>query len=136
MRLRLVLLAVCAAGLLAPAGGAGRRRSCRPGNKVFWGGIGGYEQVEHPRLHEPVRQAPGRVRLLHQVEGQQVRLHWLGFRFEYAAAQRVARDAERGAAPGLSPGKIARGGGDGFLTAMTRMLAETARSPTCGCCPR
>ena len=42
MRLRLALLAACAAALLVPAGA--QAAAFAPGNKVFWGGIGGYEK--------------------------------------------------------------------------------------------
>ena len=54
-------------------------------------------------------------------------LHWIGFRFSYAKAQRARVMLNVEPTPGLSPRKIARGGGDGFLTAMTRMIAETGQ---------
>ena len=72
MRTRLVLLAVCAAVLAAPAA-AQADAFLPPGNKVFWGGIGGYDASNIRDFARPVRQAPGRVRLLHQVEGQPLR---------------------------------------------------------------
>ena len=54
-------------------------------------------------------------------------LHWIGFRFQYAKAQRARVMLNVEPTPGLSPRKISRGGGDGFLTAMTRMIAETGQ---------
>ncbi|MBA2631186.1 MAG: hypothetical protein H0U84_09240 [Thermoleophilaceae bacterium] len=51
-------------------------------------------------------------------------LHWLGFRLSDATEQRSRVMLNVQPPAGLSPGAIARGKGDDFLVAMTRLLSE------------
>ena len=126
MRVRLVLLAVCAAGLLAPAA-AQADPFLPPGNKVFWGGIGGYNASNIRDFAGQSGKHPAVYGFFIKWKANRSALHWIGFRFQYARAQRTRVMLNVEPTPGLSPRKIARGGGDGFLTAMTRMIAETGQ---------
>jgi hypothetical protein len=124
VRTRLVLLAVCAAGLLAPAA-AQASPFLPPGNKVFWGGIGGYNASNIRDFANQSGKHPAVYGFFIKWKSNSSALHWISFRFQYARQQRARVMFNVEPRPGLSPRKIARGGGDGFLVAMTRMIAET-----------
>ena len=123
MRLRAALLAICAAVLLFPAL-ARAAAFLPPGNKVFWGGIGGYEKSNIRDFASQSGKHPAVYGFFVKMKAGASDLHWLGFRFEYASAlkSRVMLNVEP--PPGLSMGSIARGGADRWLTAMTRFLTQ------------
>lgn len=126
MRTRIVLLAVCAAVLAAPAA-AQAEAFLPPGNKVFWGGIGGYDSSNIRDFAGQSGKHPAVYGFFIKWKANRSALHWIGFRFQYAQAQRTRVMLNVEPTPGLSPRKISRGGGDGFLTAMTRMIADTGQ---------
>ena len=126
MRTRLVLLAVCAAGLTVPAA-AQADAFLPPGNKVFWGGIGGYNASNIRDFANQSGKHPAVYGFFIKWKANRSALHWITFRFQYSKAQRARVMLNVEPTPGLSPRKISRGGGDGFLTAMTRMIAETGQ---------
>ena len=85
MKLRLALILVLALALLAPAG-ARAAAFLPPGNKVFWGGIGGYEKSNIRDFTNQSGKHPAVYGFFVKMKAGKSDLHWLGFRFEYAAA--------------------------------------------------
>ncbi len=98
-----------------------------PGNKVFWGGIGGYEQRLIRDFDSQSGKHPAVFGYFITWNAKKSALHWLGFRLSDATAERSRVMLNVQPPPGLSPGEIARGEGDAFLVAMTRLLAENGQ---------
>ena len=126
MRRLLLLGAVLVAALLVPAAAQAAVYG-PPGNRVFWGGIGGYEQRFIRDFHSQSGKHPAVFGYFITWSAKQPALHWLGFRLSDATAQRARVMLNVQPPPGLSPGEIARGEGDAFLVAMTRLLAESGQ---------
>ena len=78
--MRLVLLAVCAAGLLAPAA-AQANPFLPPGDKVFWGGIGGYDEGNIRDFAGQSGKHPAVYGFFIKWKANSSALHWIGFRF-------------------------------------------------------
>lgn len=115
-----VLPAAAAAG--APAGGA---PFVAPGNKVYWGGQGGYSQADIMDFETQSGKHPAVFNYFISWNASESSFHWLSFRLADARAQHTA--AMLSVAPegtGLSPRDIARGRGDDFLLGLNRLLAE------------
>ena len=94
---------------------------------MFWGGIGGYDQGNIRDFAGQSGKRPAVNGFFIKWKANSSALHWIGFRFSYAKAQRARPMFNVEPTPGLSPRKIARGEGDGFLVAMTRMIAATGQ---------
>ena len=89
-----LLLAVCAALMIAPAAAHGAA-FLPPGNKVFWGGIGGYEKSNIRDFKNQSGKHPAVYGFFVKMKAGRSDLHWLGFRFEYANSLIVASSAGR-----------------------------------------
>jgi hypothetical protein len=116
-------LALVAAALVPAAAGAAAYLP--PGNKVFWGGQGGYSQGFIRDFQAQSGKHPAVFNYFISWRNSQPNFHWLGFRLEDARAQNSA--AMLSVSPedtGLSPRDLARGKGDGFLVNLTQLLAE------------
>jgi hypothetical protein len=96
-----------------------------PGNQVLWGGQGGYSAGSIADFTAQSGKHPAVFNYFISWRASQQDMHWLSFRLADATRMRsramlsVTTDDT-----GLSPRDLARGGGDGFLVALCRQLAE------------
>ena len=96
-----------------------------PGNQVLWGGQGGYSAGSIADFAAQSGKHPAVFNYFISWRASQPDMHWLSFRLADATRMRsramlsVSTDDT-----GLSPRDLARGGGDGFLVALCRQLAE------------
>lgn len=118
---RLLALITALAALALPAA-ASAAPYMAPGNKILWGGQGGYSAGD---IAEFERQSGKHPAVFNYFISWNSADSWLGARIDDAANE--------GAAPmlsvsteqtGLSPADLARGGGDGFLVGLSALLAE------------
>ena len=96
-----------------------------PGDKVYWGGQGGYSQAHIRDFGRQSGKHPAVFNYFISWRGSESSFHWLSFRLADARAQDTA--AMLSVAPedtGLSPRDLARGKGDAFLVGLNRLLAE------------
>jgi hypothetical protein len=122
MRLRLALLALV---LLAFPAAASAEPYLPPGNKVFWGGQGGYTAWHIGEFERQSGKHPAVFNYFISWDGSERALNWLRGRLEDARRQESrAMLSVSTEETGLSPRDLARGGGDGFLTGLNRLLAE------------
>jgi hypothetical protein len=120
LRLLLVLLAILAAVPTA----AGADSFTAPGNKVLWGGQGGYDAGSIGDFRRQSGKHPAVFNYFISWRASQSDMHWLSFRL--ADATRMGSRAMLSVSTddtGLSPRDLARGGGDAFLVALCRQLA-------------
>jgi hypothetical protein len=118
MRLRLALLAAL---LVFPATAAADPY-LPPGNKVFWGGQGGYTPGS---IGEFTRQSGKHPAVFNYFIDWRGDFNWLGLRL--ADAERAESSAMLSVGTeetGLSLRDLARGGGDGFLLGLNRLVDE------------
>ena len=109
-----------------------------PGNKILWGGQGGYSAGVDRRLHEAVGQASGGVQLLHLLAGVALRHALAVVPARRCRAHALARDAvgvdrRHGPLAARSCPRRRRRLPDRAWPAARR---GKAGSPTCGRCPR
>jgi hypothetical protein len=120
------LAPVLVALLVFPAAAAAEPYTA-PGNKVLWGGQGGYSAGHIRDFARQSGKHPAVFNYFISWRASQPDMHWLSFRLADATRMRsramlsVSTDDT-----GLSPRDLARGGGDGFLVALNRQLAEHA----------
>ena len=96
-----------------------------PGNKVLWGGQGGYSAGSIADFTRQSGKHPAVFNYFISWRASRSDMHWLSFRL--ADAERMRSRAMLSVSTdetGLSPRDLARGGGDGFLIALGRLLAE------------
>jgi hypothetical protein len=120
---RLIPLALLCA-LVVPVAASGAPYTA-PHKKVLWGGQGGYTARHIAAFKEQSGKHPAVFNYFISWKASESSFHWLGFRLD---------DAERKGAhamlsvstdnPSLSPKVLARGGGDGFLVGLNRVIAE------------
>jgi hypothetical protein len=119
----LALATVCC--VLAVPAAAHAEPHLPPGNKVFWGGQGGYSARHIADFARQSGKHPAVYNYFISWRSRRSAMHWLSFRL--ADSARMGARTMLSVSPegtGLSPGEIARGGGDGFLVALCRLLAE------------
>jgi hypothetical protein len=124
--LRRILLAVitCLAFLGIP-GAAAAAPYTAPGGKVLWGGQGGYRAGNIADFERQSGKHPAVFNYFISWRASRSDMHWLSIRLDEATRMRsramlsVSTDGT-----GLSPAELGRGGGDGFLVALCRLLAE------------
>ena len=124
MRLALALITVMLAVALLPSA-AGAAAYLPPGNKVLWGGQGGYSQAHIRDFARQSGKHPAVFNYFISWRANESSFRWLSFRLADARAENTA--AMLSVAPedtGLSPRDLARGGGDAFLVGLNRLLAE------------
>jgi hypothetical protein len=96
-----------------------------PGNKVLWGGQGGYSAASIADFASQSGKHPAVFNYFISWKASESSFHWLGFRLQDAQSQRSrAMLSVSTEDTGLSPRELARGGGDGFLVGLNRLLAE------------
>jgi hypothetical protein len=111
--------------LLALPAASGAEPYTAPGGKVLWGGQGGYSAGSIAEFGRQSGKHPAVFNYFISWRASRSDMHWLGFRLADATGQRartmlsVSTDDT-----GLSPRDLARGGGDGFLIALSRALTE------------
>lgn len=96
-----------------------------PGNKIFWGGQGGYSQDSIRDFAMQSGKHPAVFNYFISWSASESSLHWLSFRLADARAQKTA--ALLSISPdqtNLSPRDIAQGRGDDFLLGLNALLAE------------
>ncbi len=96
-----------------------------PGGKVLWGGQGGYRAGNIADFGRQSGKHPAVFNYFISWRASSSDMHWLSFRL--ADAERMRSRAMLSVSTdgtGLSPRDLARGGGDGFLVALGRLLAE------------
>jgi hypothetical protein len=120
MRLRPFLIVAALAAALAIPAVADAAKYLPPGNKVFWGGQGGYS-AGHIRAFD--HQSGKHPAVFNYFIEWNAGLHWLGFRLDDARNER-ARTLLSLEPAGLSPGSIAKGRGDTFLVQLNLLIAE------------
>jgi len=117
-----ILLAVLVLALPASAGAA---PYTAPGNKVLWGGQGGYTAAHIADFERQSGKHPAVFNYFIDWRANDPTFHWLGFRL--ADAERHGAHAMLSvstADAGLSPRDLARGGGDNFLVRLNGAIAE------------
>jgi hypothetical protein len=122
LRLPAIAAAVVA---LAFAGSASAAPYLAPGNKVLWGGNGGYTAGSIRAFAEQSGKHPAVFNYFISWKASESSFHWLGFRL--ADAKRLESAAMLSISPdgtGLSPRDIARGGGDNFLVRLNGLIDE------------
>jgi hypothetical protein len=118
------LLLILVLGLALP-GSAAAAPYTAPGNKVLWGGQGGYTAGHIAEFARQSGKHPAVFNYFISWKATESSFHWLGFRLQDAERQgsramlSVSTDDT-----GLSPADLARGGGDAFLVGLNRLLAE------------
>src|SRR4029079_13937390 len=118
---------ICLAALvlLLLPGSAAAEPYLAPGQKVLWGGQGGYTAGHIRAFAQQSGKHPAVFNYFISWKASETSFHWLGFRLDDAerrgahAMLSVSTDT-----PALSPRVLARGGGDGFLVGLNRLLAE------------
>jgi hypothetical protein len=119
---RLALLAALVLALPAVAAAA---PYTAPGNKVLWGGQGGYTAWHIGEFARQSGKHPAVFNYFISWQGGQRPFNWLRGRLSDAERQRSrAMLSVSTEETGLSPRDLARGGGDGFLVGLNRLLAE------------
>jgi hypothetical protein len=96
-----------------------------PGNKVLWGGQGGYTSGSIGAFARQSGKHPAVFNYFISWGASKSNFHWLGFRLQ--DAERAGSRAMLSVSPehtGLSPKDLATGGGDAFLVGLNRLLAE------------
>jgi hypothetical protein len=123
MRPRLALLLPLLA-LALPATAAGEPYTA-PGNKVLWGGQGGYTAGHIRDFAEQSGKHPAVFNYFIDWRATQPNFHWLGFRLQDAANQgsRAMLSVET-SGTGLSNADLANGDGDNFLLRLNGLMAE------------
>jgi hypothetical protein len=121
-------LLILALALLALPAAAGAAPYTAPAGKVLWGGQGGYSAGHIQDFGRQSGKAPAVYNYFISWSTQDPELRWLRGRVEDAlglgASPMLSISTE---GTGLSPRDLARGGGDRFLVALTRLLAEYDR---------
>lgn len=118
-----VLVAVIA--LVALPAGAGAAAYLPPGNKVYWGGQGGYSAANIRDFQRQSGKHPAVFNYFISWRATDSALRWLSFRLADARAEETA--AMLSVSPedtGLSPRDLAQGQGDNFLVRLNTLLAE------------
>jgi hypothetical protein len=121
---RLLIPLVLLIALAAPAVAASAPYTA-PGNKVLWGGQGGYTARHISAFEQQSGKHPAIFNYFISWKASESSFHWLGFRLEDAERQgahamlSVSTDN-----PALSPKLLAKGGGDRFLVGLNHLLAE------------
>jgi hypothetical protein len=119
-RMRLALLAILTA-LLLPAAAAADPYTA-PGNKVLWGGQGGYKPGAIGAFTQQSGKHPAVFNYFIDWRGD---FNWLGLRLDDAARAKSHAMLSVGTEEtGLSLRDLARGGGDGFLVGLNRLVGE------------
>ena len=120
------LTALLAAALLAvvPATVAAAPYTA-PGGKVLWGGQGGYRAGNIADFERQSGKHPAVFNYFISWRATSADINWLSIRLDEASRMRsrpmLSVSTDR---TGLSPADLARGGGDGFLVALNRLLGE------------
>jgi hypothetical protein len=96
-----------------------------PGNKVLWGGQGGYSAAH---IHDFERQSgkhPAVFNYFIEWKANDPTFHWLGFRLEDARTEgsRAMLSVET-SGTGISNAELANGAGDAFLVRLNGLMAE------------
>jgi hypothetical protein len=115
--LTLLVLALPASAAAAPY--------TAPGNKVLWGGQGGYTAAHIADFERQSGKHPAVFNYFIDWRARDSAFHWLGFRLSDAerhATRAMLSVSTTGS--GLSPRDLARGGGDNFLVRLNQLLAE------------
>jgi opacity protein-like surface antigen len=121
--MRALLIALVLA-LAAPAAAAAQPYTA-PGNKVLWGGQGGYDASHIRAFEQQSGKHPAIFNYFISWKATASSFHWLGFRLDDAERQgahamlSVSTDN-----PALSPKALAKGGGDRFLVGLNHLLGE------------
>jgi hypothetical protein len=96
-----------------------------PGNKVLWGGQGGYTAGSIGAFTQQSGKHPAVFNYFISWGASESSFHWLGFRLQ--DAENANAHAMLSVSPeqtGLSPKALATGGGDAFLVGLNRLIAE------------
>jgi hypothetical protein len=122
---RLALITALAAVCLAIPAAAHASPFLPPGNKVFWGGQGGYTAGHIADFERQSGKHPAVFNYFISWRNSSSNFHWLGFRLDDARRQR-ARTMLSVSTTGtnLRSADLAKGAGDGFLINLGRLLAD------------
>jgi hypothetical protein len=119
-----LLITLVAAVLAGPASVAQAAKFLPPGNKVFWGGQGGYSQGFIKDFARQSSKHPAIYNYFISWRASFSDMHWLGFRLDDAKTQRArVLLSVSPAGTGLTPGSIAKGKGDAFLVRLNKLIA-------------
>jgi hypothetical protein len=122
---RRLVIAVCAVAALTLPVSAHANAFLPPSGKVFWGGQGGYTRAKIADFAAQSGKAPAVFNYFISWKASDSDIHWLGFRFDDAIAQRARPMLSVSpAGTGLTPRSIAQGKGDRFLVELNRLIAE------------
>jgi hypothetical protein len=116
------LAALALLALAVLPGAAAAEPYTAPGNKVLWGGQGGYTPGSIGAFTQQSGKHPAVFNYFIDWRGD---FNWLGLRLQ--DAERANSHAMLSVSPeetGLSLRDLARGGGDGFLVGLNRLVAE------------
>jgi hypothetical protein len=108
--------------LSVPAGAA---PYTAPGNKVLWGGQGGYSAAHIRDFEQQSGKHPAVFNYFIEWKANDPTFHWLGFRL--ADAQRMGSRAllsVETSGTGISNAELANGAGDSFLVRLNGLMAE------------
>jgi hypothetical protein len=96
-----------------------------PGNKVFWGGQGGYSAGFIADFERQSGKHPAVFNYFISWRNSSSNFHWLGFRLDDARRQRARTMLSLSTTDtNLKPADLANGAGDGFLIGLNRLLAD------------
>jgi hypothetical protein len=118
-------LAVLAAAVALPATAGASTSFLPPGNKIFWGGQGGYSAESIRDFGAQSGKHPAVFNYFISWNASDSSFHWLSFRLADARAEKTS--AMLSISPEetrLSPRDIARGEGDAFLIGLNKLIAE------------
>jgi hypothetical protein len=120
-----VMLKAAAVGLLLLPVPAGAAPYTAPGNKVLWGGQGGYSAGHIRDFAEQSGKHPAVFNYFIEWRSNDPTFHWLGFRLQDALNEgaRAMLSVET-SGTGISNAELANGAGDTFLVRLNGLMAE------------
>jgi len=95
-----------------------------PGNKVLWGGQGGYSAAHIRDFARQSGRHPAVFNYFIEWRANDPTFHWLGFRLRDAESEGSRAMLSVSSTPGISPAELANGAGDTFLVRLNALMAE------------
>jgi hypothetical protein len=119
------MLKAAVVGLLLLPVPAGAAPYTAPGNKVLWGGQGGYSAAHIRDFAQQSGKHPAVFNYFIEWKANDPTFHWLGFRLQDALDEgaRAMLSVET-SGTGISNAELANGGGDNFLVRLNGLMAE------------
>jgi hypothetical protein len=119
-----ILVAVASVLLLLPVPAAAAPYTA-PGNKVLWGGQGGYSAGHIRDFAQQSGKHPAVFNYFIEWKSNDPTFHWLGFRLQDALDERSrAMLSVETSGTGISNAELANGAGDTFLVRLNGLMAE------------